>query len=190
MAKLDRDKMSPEESSLIAPCGIYCGACDPFLGKSKELARELFRIIDGFNIQDVAPIVLGLEREKMAEFLSILQQLSEAKRCPGCLAGGGNPACPMKACAGGKGYLTCAECEKLPCSADETHKDDDPMSAPAILQMITRRYAGWNIENLKRIREVGYRAFIDEMQAKVKKGFLTSDVISDEMVLTEFLKKL
>ncbi len=52
------------------------------------------------------------------------------------------------------------------------------MSAPAILEMITKRYAGWNLENLKRIQEVGYRKFIDEMQAKVKKGFLTSDVIS------------
>jgi len=56
--------------------------------------------------------------------------------------------------------------------------------------MITKRYAGWNLENLKRIQEVGYRKFIDEMQAKVKKGFLTSDVISDEMVVTEFLDKL
>jgi hypothetical protein len=28
------------------------------------------------------------------------------------------------------------------------------------------------------------------MQVKVKKGFLTSDVISDEMVVTEFLDKL
>jgi hypothetical protein len=190
MQSLDREKITQEETNLIAPCGIYCGACDPFLGKSKELAKELYRIIDGFNIRDVAPIVLGLEQEKMTEFLNILKQLSEARKCPGCLAGGGNPGCPMKTCTGEKRYLTCAECDSMPCSTDEKEKGGDPMSAPAILGMITRRYAGWNIENLKRIQEVGYRKFIDEMQQKVKKGFLTSEVISDEMVVTEFLGKL
>jgi len=56
--------------------------------------------------------------------------------------------------------------------------------------MITKRYANWNMENLQRIREVGYRQFIDEMQQKVQKGFLTSDVISGEMVVTEFLEKM
>ena len=102
MRKLDRDKITKEETYLVAPCGIYCGACDPFLGKGKELAKELYRIIDGFNIQDVAPIMFGLEQEKMKEFLSILKQISEAKKCPGCLAGGGNPTCPMKVCTGKK----------------------------------------------------------------------------------------
>jgi hypothetical protein len=190
MKKLDKEKLTQEETKLIAPCGIYCGACDPFLGKSRELAKELHRIIDGFNICDVAPIVLGLEHETMKEFLSILKQISEARKCPGCLAGGGNPGCPMKTCTGEKGYLTCAECDRIPCAADESEKADDPMNAPAILKMITRRYAGWNLENLRRIQEVGYRKFLDEMQAKVKKGFLTSDVISDEMVVTEFLEKM
>jgi len=56
--------------------------------------------------------------------------------------------------------------------------------------MITKRYANWNIKNLKRIREVGYRKFVDEMQEKVKSGFLTSDVISSEMVITESIEKM
>jgi hypothetical protein len=189
MQKFDKDKIAKEEVNLIAPCGIYCGACDPFLGKSKALATELYRIIEGFNIQDVAPIVLGIEQEKMKEFLTILQQISEGKKCPGCLAGGGNPGCPMKICTAEKGYLTCAECDRLPCKADADENSGDQMSAPAILEMITRRYSGWNIANLRRIQEIGYRRFIDEMQEKVKQGFLTSDVISDEMVVTEFLKK-
>jgi hypothetical protein len=190
MKHLDRDTLTKEEECLIAPCGICCGACDPFLGRSKELAKELHRIINGFNIADVAPIVLGVEQERMKDFLTILKQMGEAKRCPGCLAGGGNPACPMKICTGEKGYLTCAECDKMPCSGDEEKGEGELMSAPNILEMITKRYANWNIENLKRIREVGYRKFIDEMQEKVKKGFLTSDVISGEMVVTEFLEKM
>ena len=53
MKSLDRDKLKKEETYLIAPCGIYCGACDPFLEKSKCHAKELHRIIKGFNITDV-----------------------------------------------------------------------------------------------------------------------------------------
>jgi hypothetical protein len=190
MQHLDRDKVTEAEECLIAPCGIYCGACDPFLGRSKELARELYKIINGFNIADVAPIVLGVEQERMKDFLTILKQMGEAKACPGCLAGGGNPACPIKICSREKGYLICAECDRMPCSGADNNAEAEPMSAPRILEMITKRYANWNIENLQRIRAKGYRRFIDEMQQKVRKGFLTSDVISGEMVVTEFLEKL
>jgi len=190
MKPLDRDRLTKEELCLIAPCGIYCGACDPFLGRSKELAKELYRIINGFNIADVAPIVLGVEQDRMKDFLTILKQMGETKKCPGCLAGGGNPACPIKDCIGEKGCLTCAECDRMPCSGDNNKGEREPVSAPAILEMITKRYANWNMENLQRIREVGYRQFIDEMQKKVHKGFLTSDVISGEMVVTEFLEKM
>jgi hypothetical protein len=126
----------------------------------------------------------------MKDLLTILKQMGEAKRCPGCLAGGGNPACPMKICPGEKGYLTCAECDEMPCSGDEEKGEGELISAPNVLEMITKRYANWNIENLKRIREAGYRKFIDEMQEKVQKGFLTGDVISGEMVVTEFLEKM
>ena len=59
-----------------------------------------------------------------------------------------------------------------------------------MLELVTRRYANWNIENLERVREAGYRQFIDEMQEKVKQGFMTSDVISSDMVVTEAMTKM
>jgi len=62
--------------------------------------------------------------------------------------------------------------------------------AAAFLELITRRYANWNLRNLERIKEVGYRQFIDDMQERIKDGFMTSDVITGEMVFTEALKKL
>lgn len=189
MHNLDRDKLTPKETYLIAPCGIYCGACDRFLGKSNELARELYRVIDGFNIVDVAPIVLGVDQDKMQEFLAVLAKLRDAVICPGCNAGGGNPVCPVKACAQEKGFLTCAECEKMPCNLIEPKHTNDPMTACVHLEIITKRYANWNIKNLEHIKEVGYRQLVDEMQEKVKKGFLTSDVISSELVITHALAK-
>lgn len=190
MNNLDRDKLTKEETYLIAPCGIYCGACDRFLGKSNKLAKELYRVIDGFNIVDVSPIVLGVEQDAMREFLAVLAKLRDAVICPGCNAGGGNPVCPIKVCAQERGFLTCAECEKMPCNLIEPKHDNDPMNACVYLDIITKRYSSWNIKNLEHIKAVGYRQLVDEMQEKVKKGFLTSDVISSEQVITQALDKL
>jgi hypothetical protein len=74
----------------------------------------------------------------------------------------------------------------MPC----TRLEEGPSPrAAAFLGLITKRYSNWNIRNLERIREMGYRRFIDEMQEKVRNGFLTSDVISHEMVMSEATEK-
>ena len=186
---LDRDKLTSEETCLIAPCGIYCGACDMMLGRSRGQAQEMYRILNGFNFADVGPSFMGIEQEKVMDFLKILEQWSKGARCPGCLGGGGNPACPIRTCSNEQGYLTCAECGGMPCkpSAENENLFQD---AAAFLELITRRYDNWNIRNLERIKEVGYRQFINEMQEKVKGGFMTSDVITGEMVFTEAMKRL
>ena len=186
---LDRDKLTEDETCLVAPCGIYCGACDIMLGKSMSLAKEMYRIIDGLNIADVGPFFLGVQQERVTDFLEILEKWSKGERCPGCRGGGGNPGCPLKVCSREKSFLTCAECERMPCGQG-AEGGNWTQEAGAFLEMITRRYAGWNIENLERIREVGYRRFIDEMQARVRDGFMTSDVISSEMVFTEAIKRM
>lgn len=43
MNNFERDRVRAEELPLIAPCGIFCGACDSLLGRSKGLAKELYR---------------------------------------------------------------------------------------------------------------------------------------------------
>ena len=186
---LDRDKLTNVETRLIAPCGIYCGACDMMLGRSRGHAQEMYRILNGFNFADVGPFFMGTEQEKVTDFLKMLEQWGTGDKCPGCLGGGGNPACPIKTCCNEKGFLTCAECGSMPCerSAENENLFQD---AAAFLELITKRYSRWNISNLERIKEVGYRQFIDEMQEKVKDGLMTSDVISGEMVFTEAFKKL
>jgi len=43
--------------------------------------------------------------------------------------------------------------------------------------------------NLKKCREIGYKAFIKEAREKVENGWRTWQVISDEMVFTKVMKK-
>lgn len=193
--KFDLKKVAKEEHCLIAPCGIYCGACDLFLGRSRELTRELYRIMKGFNIADTGPLLMGIEQQKVQDFLVILEKWSQGEKCPGCWkgacwAGGGNPVCLVKACAEKQGFLTCAECIKMPCNERRGDEESQSPETAGWLDLVTKRYSHWNIDNLKRIREIGYRRFIDEMQEKVKSGFLTSDVISSEMILTDFIKRM
>jgi hypothetical protein len=185
---LEKDTLTTEETCLIAPCGIYCGACDMMLGRSRDAAKEMYRILNGFNFADVGPFFMGIEQEKVVDFLNILERWSKGDTCPGCLGGGGNPACPIKVCSGDQGFLTCAECESMPCKR-RIDNENWFQDASAFLELITRRYANWNIGNLERIQEIGYRQFIDEIQDEVKDGLTTSDIIAEEMVFTEVLKK-
>jgi len=186
MNKLDPNELSDAEKRLIAPCGIYCGACDLFLGNSRNLAKEIYRILNGFNMADVGPLAMGIERDRVVDFLNILQNWSQGKKCPGCLPRGGIHSCPVRVCTQQRGFLTCAECDRMPCNRLE---EEPSPEAAAFLDLVTKRYSNWNIENLERIREVGYRRFIDEMQEKVRNGFLTSDVISREMVVSQVMEK-
>lgn len=176
------NELSDSEQHLIAPCGIYCGACDIFLGNSRNLAKEMYRILNGFNIADVGPWTIGIQRERVVDFLNILQNWSQSSKCPGCWARGGSRSCPIRACSQQQAFLTCAECDRMPCNRLE---EAPSPGAAAFLGLITKRYSNWNIVNLERIREIGYRHFVDEMQEKVRNGFLTSDVISSEMVMSE-----
>ena len=179
-------ELSDSEKYLIAPCGIYCGACDLFLGNSRNLAKEMYRILNGFNIADVGPWAMGIQRERVVDFLNILQNWSQSNKCPGCWARGGSRSCPIRACSQQQAFLTCAECDRMP--YNRLAEGPSPKAA-AFLGLITKRYSNWNIVNLERIREIGYRCFVDEMQERVRNGFLTSDVISREMVMSEATEK-
>jgi hypothetical protein len=183
MSNLGPNELGESEKHLIAPCGIYCGACDLYLGNSRNLAKEMYRILNGFNIADVGSRAMGIRREKIVDFLNILQSWSQGSKCPGCWARHWESgSCPIRACSQQQAVMTCAECDRMPCNPLE----QPPSSgAAAFLGLVTRRYSNWNIGNLEQIREVGYRRFVDEMRERVRNGFLTSDVISPEMVMSE-----
>ena len=81
---LDRDKLTNEETYLIAPCGIYCGACDMMLGRSRSLAGEMYRILNGFNFADVGPFFMGVEQEGsgLSQHAGAMEQGRQVPRLP------------------------------------------------------------------------------------------------------------
>ncbi len=86
-----------EERALIAPCGLYCGACALFKARKDKEFR----------------IKLAQERGIPVEQLFL---------CAGCRpmkgrvkAAGGQPICDTYACVKKKGVEYCYQCDEFPC---------------------------------------------------------------------------
>lgn len=83
------------------------------------------------------------------------QRPLEACECPGCRVQVDKCHCEMKPCAEKKGHVSCADCADFPCQTIEAFGSDGaPHHAEAL-------------QNLWRIREVGYDIWLQEMEAQM-----------------------
>ncbi|TFG06394.1 MAG: DUF3795 domain-containing protein [Promethearchaeota archaeon] len=195
---LNLKEINDEDKGIIAPCGILCLGCDAHLGEGVEAARNLIKIWEGFNILDVSQAT-GLNAKAIKTTLNTLKKyikMNEKGNCPGCYINPGPPStiCGIAKCVKSKGFWTCAECEEhdpeseSPCP--NINMKSFPMSDKGQMsKLICARYGRNNVDNLKRCREIGYKAFIKEAREKVAKGWRTWQVISKDMVFTEAMKK-
>jgi hypothetical protein len=92
-------------SEIIAPCGIDCGICPVFIATRNDDAVARQRLAEQFFSQhdkDIDP---------------------ETIVCDGCPGQGRTlgfcSVCQIRACAYGKGYATCAECDAFPCETGQ-----------------------------------------------------------------------
>jgi hypothetical protein len=194
---LDLEDVKEEERGLVAPCGIICLGCDSYTGEGLEAAKNLVRIWEKGNILDTS-MAIGLSPNDISKTLEILNQYierSDRGKCPGCFKGGfAAQFCGISKCVKAKGYWTCAECEnydpiaEMPCPNESSAPI--PMADPGqMTKMICTRYSRDTCDNLKKCREIGYKAFIEEIKEKVADGWRTWKVISDEMVFSKAMKK-
>jgi hypothetical protein len=149
-----------KDNDLIGCCGIYCGACFAYRKEISDKAKSLRELLKKEKFNKIAkPFKWVGDYREFRKWLSWLVRL----KCDnGCQAGDGNPFCSIRKCCRKKGFVSCADCELMPCKK---------------LEWISKRYKKWNIENLKRIREVGYKKWLKEQRESVKKGFITGEVI-------------
>lgn len=197
MAEVNIAAVKEEDRGLISPCGIICLGCDVYQGEGIEAARKVIDIWEGFNFLDTAGL-MGLDindiRTTMDTLKKYIQGGDAAGTCKGCYKGGGpSQICGIAKCVISKKYWTCAECEDYdpdsnnPCTSDAGDTTMLPLtSAAEMSQLICKRYCSNTRENLKRCREIGYPEFIAEIRKKVADGWRTWQIISDEMVFTEY----
>lgn len=197
--KLSVTDVKEKDRGVLAPCGIVCLGCDIHQGEGLQAGRTLARIWKGFNLEDVAPVA-GLKGAQVRETISTIERFIELREkagpCPGCFnAGGPSAVCGIARCVKSKGYWTCAECESYspnlerPCTQPDISPARSPMESRGEMSaMISKRYSGNTRENLKRCREKGYAAFVEEVKEKVKRGWRTWQVISQDPVFSKGAK--
>lgn len=147
--------MNPTDLSDVAHCGLYCGLCASRHRIPEQAARLRASLhAEGYDFwyADVPAM-----REPFPFFWKMLTDLA-TKPCPGCRAGGGYPACPIRLCARERGQTVCNQCPEFPCQRFEM-LDRYPCCIP----------------DNRRMQQVGIEVWIVEQEARAAKGFVYAD---------------
>jgi hypothetical protein len=134
--------MNSEHEELVAPCGLYCGACSIRLA-GRRGDHELLK-----QIAEVVAVQQG--QEIQAKDLA----------CNGCLSSDVVAIvcrnCQIRACALKKGIRHCSECADLPCQQLTDFSKDGLPHHGEVLKNIDRRHkvglASWAEEQRLRWR--------------------------------------
>jgi len=154
-------KAISEEAEIVAPCGIYCGACAIYKGEIKETAVRLGDIVTAYGFRESSRFIPELE--VYPQFIHVLTWFA-GLTCVGCRAGGGNPNCFVRQCCAEKKIETCSQCGGFPC----LQLNDLQRTRPGI------------IENLNEIKEKGVENWAKEQKKKVEDGFSYADALIDK----------
>jgi hypothetical protein len=116
---------------LVAPCGLYCGACPMYLASQDK---------DGERFKDL-----------LKQFSAGKMQLKqEDLLCDGCIANGRVASfcrkCALRSCAAGKSNVTrCSDCAEFPCAKITDFNNDGMLHHAEVLA------------NLRQIKEKGVK---------------------------------
>lgn len=91
----------------IGFCGIWCGSCAVGNGVLAELTKRYEEVINKYGLEGWAP-----KDFDFGEFKKGLSSIQSVPPCPGCLKGGGNQECKIRACASEKNITECIECDQ------------------------------------------------------------------------------
>ena len=128
-----------EKKILVAPCGLYCGACSIRSAYNRQDSELLKAMADGVSLY------LGhkIEAKDLA--------------CKGCLSDVVSVSCrecKMRECAFAKGLTRCSECHDSPCVLINSFNDDGLPHHAEVLK------------NVKRQQEIGIDVWIKEQDER------------------------
>ena len=133
----------------IAPCGLVCYTCTGAReGAISTRARELLRLLEGFEHYAPAFAEFEPELKHYAEFHEVLASFAKAG-CDGCRTGQCiYPNCPIAPCIKEKGFHFCYECGEFPCA-----------------KMLADEHLGpiWKRAN-RRLKRIGVESYWDEVK--------------------------
>ena len=128
-----------EKRILVAPCGLYCGACSIRSAYNRHDSELLKAMADGVS--------LYLGHKVDAKDLA----------CKGCLSDVVSISCrecKMRDCAVAKRLSRCSECPDSPCELIKSFNDDGLPHHAEVLK------------NIERQKEIGIDAWIEEQDKR------------------------
>jgi len=131
--------MDQERNNLAAPCGLYCGACSIYVAGKRGDSKRLEQMVSGLSQY------AGRELE--------IKDLA----CEGCsseIVALHCRDCAIRYCAIEKGCSHCAQCSVFPCKLINDFNNDGML------------HHGEVLNNIKRQREIGIDAWIEEQEER------------------------
>jgi hypothetical protein len=124
-------KTPENKEKLVAPCGLYCGACPMFLATQEKDEQKVQVLLQQFSIRGSKTVPQNMQ-------------------CDGCIGGGRVASfcrnCQMRSCAKiTKEVTRCADCPDFPCSKITNFKNDGMLHHAEVL------------DNCRKLKEVGIK---------------------------------
>ena len=107
----------PDDSRVVAYCGLCCLDCHGYTGKIADLARDLRKELRAHKYDKFAHVIAEEGFGKVFQDYDKCYQVLGAMvrfRCKGgCRSGGGPPFCKIRKCCVSKGFAGCWECSEF-----------------------------------------------------------------------------
>jgi hypothetical protein len=142
------DTTAPDQRTLVAYCGLYCGLCDART-RTAERAAALMESLE------------LAEWPKQPEFWRVLVELATVPPDKCCRTRKcGHPACAIRNCAAERNVEACPLCDEYPCARI------DVLAASETTMLHDGR----------RMRKLGIDAWVEEQEERRRRGFCYSEV--------------
>lgn len=147
--------MTENTLQLVGYCGLYCGLCAHRnrIPQRAKLLRETLHEEGMDSWHKYYPSM----KDTFPTFWKFLDSL--VKMDCTCRTGGGPPDCKIRICAKEKGVDLCPFCAEYPCS---------------LIESLAEHYV-MVIQDGKRLRKIGLKAWVKEQEARAKRGVVYAD---------------
>jgi len=129
-----------ERVNLVAPCGLYCGACSTYVARKRGDEEALDTMA-----------------KRITEHLGVMIKPEDDLICNGCLSSQVAVfcrRCALRACAIEKKVTYCVQCSDFPCQILTDFNNDG------------RPHHSEVLANVRRQQEIGINAWLDEQEKR------------------------
>ncbi len=147
--------MTENTLQLVGHCGLYCGLC-AHRNRIPQCAKLLRETLHEEGMDSWYKYYPSM-KDTFPTFWKFLDSL--VKMDCTCRTGGGPPDCKIRICAKEKGVDLCPFCAEYPCS---------------LIESLAEHYV-MVIQDGKRLRKIGLKAWVKEQEARAKRGVVYAD---------------